>query len=330
MAAAQQLRRAGPSRRPVRARRGRRRARALRRAGLQDREADRRAARAAARRRGRRAALRRRRRRRRDRRRAARRVRRRRADDRLARAARPAGPGPRARGHPLRDGLPLRAQPLGRDAARPGADRRRARARRHHRGRQARRRRRRRRHRRGLRRQLDPRGRAVGHAARAAARAARATAPTTARRGRCGRTKFRLSYAMEEAQGVGKGEQDFSVVTTHFSGVDGRVAAQHIAQAEPAPPFGAGRGHRARAEGRPRAAGDGLPAPEQEGIVEQLGCELDPRGNVRARDLRDVRPRRVRRRRRAPRPVADRLGDQRGPPVRADGRSPSGRAATRS
>ena len=51
-------------------------------------------------------------------------------------------------------------------------------------------------------------------------------------------TKFRLSYAMEEAQGVGKGEQDFSVVTTHFSGVDGRVAGQHIAQAEPAPPFG--------------------------------------------------------------------------------------------
>ena len=98
----------------VRARRGRRRARALRRAGLQDREAGRRAARRAAGRRGRRAALRRRRRRRRHRRGAARRVRRGRARDRLARAARPAGPGPRARGHPLRDGLPLRAQPLGR------------------------------------------------------------------------------------------------------------------------------------------------------------------------------------------------------------------------
>ena len=63
MAAAQQLRRAGHARHPVRARRGRRRAGALRRARLQDREARRAAARRAAARRGRRAALRRRRRR---------------------------------------------------------------------------------------------------------------------------------------------------------------------------------------------------------------------------------------------------------------------------
>ena len=55
---------------------------------------------------------------------AAGRVRRRRARDRLARPARPRGAGPRAAGHALRDGVPLRAQPLGGDAVRPGARRR--------------------------------------------------------------------------------------------------------------------------------------------------------------------------------------------------------------
>ena len=50
--------------------------------------------------------------------------------------------------------------------------------------------------------------------------------------------KYRLSYAMEEALREGVGEQDYSIVTTHFSGdATGRVAALHIAQAEPAPPF---------------------------------------------------------------------------------------------
>ncbi|MDP5033599.1 MAG: glutamate synthase subunit beta, partial [Solirubrobacteraceae bacterium] len=49
--------------------------------------------------------------------------------------------------------------------------------------------------------------------------------------------KYRLSYAMEEAREIGRGEQDFSVVTTHFSGAEGKVTGQHIAQAEAAPPF---------------------------------------------------------------------------------------------
>jgi len=49
--------------------------------------------------------------------------------------------------------------------------------------------------------------------------------------------KYRLSYAMEEAREIGRGEQDFSVVTTHFSGSDGKVTAQHIAQAGAEPPF---------------------------------------------------------------------------------------------
>ena len=50
--------------------------------------------------------------------------------------------------------------------------------------------------------------------------------------------KYRLSYAMEEAKEAQAGEQDYSVVTTRFSDDgDGRVAALHIAEAEPAPPF---------------------------------------------------------------------------------------------
>ena len=74
-------------------------------------------------------ALRRRRRRRRQRRGAARRVRRGRARHRLARAARPAGPRPRARRGALRDGLPVPAQPLGRARVRPRTGRRPARPR---------------------------------------------------------------------------------------------------------------------------------------------------------------------------------------------------------
>src|SRR5262249_43059914 len=50
--------------------------------------------------------------------------------------------------------------------------------------------------------------------------------------------KSRLSYAIEEAQKLHPGEQDYSVTTTRFS-ADGRggVAALHISRAEPRPPF---------------------------------------------------------------------------------------------
>ena len=85
------------------------------------------------------------------------------------------GGGPRAARHPLRDGVPLRAQPLGRHrvrSARPAVapPRRQPDQRR----RQGRRRDRRRRHRRRLRRPVDTRGRALGGPARAGPRAAAA------------------------------------------------------------------------------------------------------------------------------------------------------------
>ncbi len=94
--------------------------------------------------------------------------------------------------------------------------------------------------------------------------------------------KFRLSYAMEEAKGVGKGEQDFSVVTTHFSGAGGRVTAQHLAQADAAPPFAPVAGTERELQADLVLLAMGFLHPEQDGVVAQLGCELDQRGNVRA------------------------------------------------
>jgi glutamate synthase (NADPH/NADH) small chain len=94
--------------------------------------------------------------------------------------------------------------------------------------------------------------------------------------------KFRLSYAMEEALGVGKGEQDFSVVTTHFSGQDGRVHTQHLARAEAQPPFGPVAGTEQEIRADLVLLAMGFVHPEREGIVEQLGCATDPRGNVKA------------------------------------------------
>ena len=43
--------------------------------------------------------------------------------------------------------------------------------------------------------------------------------------------KYRLSYAMEEAKELDRGEQDFSVTTTHLSGEEGRVTTLHAARA---------------------------------------------------------------------------------------------------
>jgi glutamate synthase (NADPH) small chain len=95
--------------------------------------------------------------------------------------------------------------------------------------------------------------------------------------------KFRLSYAMEEARAVGRGEQDFSVVTTHFEGDgDGRVHTLHYARAEPAPPFKPveGTGGELRADLVLLAMG--FLHPQHDGAVDQLGVEKDPRGNVKA------------------------------------------------
>jgi glutamate synthase (NADPH/NADH) small chain len=94
--------------------------------------------------------------------------------------------------------------------------------------------------------------------------------------------KFRLSYAMEEARGAGVGEQDYSVVTTHFSGdEDGRVRTLHYAQAEAAPPFKPVAG----TEGELRAdlvlLAMGFLHPEED-LLDKLGVAKDQRGNAKA------------------------------------------------
>jgi glutamate synthase (NADPH) small chain len=93
--------------------------------------------------------------------------------------------------------------------------------------------------------------------------------------------KFRLSYAMEEAQKAGRGEQDFSIVTTRFSG-NGRVEKLHYAQAQAAPPFGPVAGTEGDLDADLVLLAMGFLHPQHEGIVAQLGVELDQRGNVSA------------------------------------------------
>jgi glutamate synthase (NADPH/NADH) small chain len=93
--------------------------------------------------------------------------------------------------------------------------------------------------------------------------------------------KYRLSYAMEEAFELHRGEQDYSVVTTRFSGADGRVEKLHIAEAEAAPPFGPVAGSERELPARLVLLAMGFLHPEQE-LLDGLGVERDPRGNVKA------------------------------------------------
>jgi glutamate synthase (NADPH/NADH) small chain len=97
-------------------------------------------------------------------------------------------------------------------------------------------------------------------------------------------TKYRLSYAMEEVRESGRGEQDYSVATTRFGGEAGRVAALHIAEAEPAPPFGAVPGSERELPAQLVLLAMGFLHPEQP-LLDELGVDKDSRGNVK-----DVRP----------------------------------------
>ncbi len=94
--------------------------------------------------------------------------------------------------------------------------------------------------------------------------------------------KYRLSYAMEEAREEGVGEQDYAVTTKRFSGdADGGVAALHVAQAQPAPPFAPVEGTERELPAQLVLLAMGFLHPEQE-LLDQLGVEKDPRGNVKA------------------------------------------------
>jgi glutamate synthase (NADPH/NADH) small chain len=94
--------------------------------------------------------------------------------------------------------------------------------------------------------------------------------------------KYRLSYAMEEAREEGVGEQDYAVSTTRFGGdADGGVAALHVARAQPAPPFAPMEGTERELPAQLVLLAMGFLYPEQE-LLDQLGVEKDPRGNVKA------------------------------------------------
>ncbi len=90
---------------------------------------------------------------------------------------------------------------------------------------------------------------------------------------------------MEEARELHVGEQDYSVVTTHFVGDDSdpptRVHALHYAQAEAAPPFKPVPG----TEGELRAdlvlLAMGFLHPEQD-LLDRLEIAKDQRGNAKA------------------------------------------------
>jgi glutamate synthase (NADPH/NADH) small chain len=94
--------------------------------------------------------------------------------------------------------------------------------------------------------------------------------------------KYRLSYAMEEARTLDLGEQDYSITTTRLSGDgNGRLAVLHIAEAEPAPPFAPVAGTERDLPAQLVLLAMGFLGPER-GLPEQLGVELDPRGNLKA------------------------------------------------
>jgi glutamate synthase (NADPH/NADH) small chain len=96
--------------------------------------------------------------------------------------------------------------------------------------------------------------------------------------------KLRMSYALEEAEATGKGDREFSIVTTHFAGDEqGRVTALHHANADAAPPFNPVPGTEGEIKADLVLLAMGFLHPEHEGVVEQTGAELDPRGNVKAK-----------------------------------------------
>jgi glutamate synthase (NADPH/NADH) small chain len=94
--------------------------------------------------------------------------------------------------------------------------------------------------------------------------------------------KYRLSYAMEETRKLGVGEQDYSVTTTRFvDDGNGALAALHIAEADPAPPFAPIPGSDRELPAQLVLLAMGFLHPEQT-LLDLLGVEKDPRGNAKA------------------------------------------------
>ena len=78
------------------------------------------------------------------------------------------------------------------------------------------------------------------------------------------------------------GERDFSVMTTHFEGEDGKVKRLHGHRVGPPPSFEKIEGSEFSIDCDLALLAMGFLHPQHEGVVEQLGIELDGRGNVDA------------------------------------------------
>ncbi len=117
---------------------------------------------------------------------------------------------------------------------------------------------------------------------------------------------FRVSSAHEEG-----GERLYAIATERFAGTaDGRVARLHATEIETKQPV--------ELDADLVLLAMGFVGPERGGLIERAGDRTDGARHRRPRrGLDDERPRRLRRRRHAARPVADRLGDRRRPELRA-------------
>jgi glutamate synthase (NADPH) small chain len=90
---------------------------------------------------------------------------------------------------------------------------------------------------------------------------------------------LRTSAAHEEG-----GERRFSIMTTSFSGEEGRVKELHGHEVGPPPSFDKIEDSDFTIPAELVLLSMGFLHPQHEGVVEQLGVELDPRGNVACED----------------------------------------------
>jgi len=90
---------------------------------------------------------------------------------------------------------------------------------------------------------------------------------------------MRTSGAHEEG-----GERRFSAMTTHLTGVDGKVRELHGHEVAPPPAFEKIEGTEFTIPAELVLLAMGFLYPQHEGIVEQFGLELDGRGNVQDHD----------------------------------------------
>ncbi len=204
---------------------------------------------------------------------------------------------------------------------------RRCRRRPDHREGQARHRDRRRRHRRRLHRHRAPPGRTIGHQPRDQAPAG-PSAPSTSR----GRPIRRCSRSPVRARGGRRAAVSPSPPSSSSATTPARCGSCGSPRPSAAgrPPSNPSSGTEREIPADLVLLAMGFTGPEQQGLVEQLAGSTAGRARqCRARQgLPDHRAGRLRRRRRRSRPVADRLGDRRGPRCRRRGRRlPHGRHA---